>query len=362
MARVSKHAEADAGHQPIERRIGTWKPFPLHRPSMTAPPRIDVFNGDADGLCALQQLHLAELAPGPLPAEGGPRLVTGPKREVRLLAGLDAPPGTQVTVLDVSLRENRADVERLLAAGCRVRYFDHHAPGEPLHHPALEAHIETGPGVCTSLLVDRYLGGAQRPWAVAGAFGDNLPGPARAAAEPLRLPPADLEALRELGELLNYNGYGERPEHLHFAPLALFRALRPHADPLAFARTAPEVATLRRALAGDLARAEAAAPAFDGPEGVVAVLPADAWAARVQGVYANRLAEATPGRAAAVAVTQADGTLRISVRAPVARPRGADALARAFGGGGREGAAVVTALAPDALPRFVEAFRAAFGA
>ena len=55
----------------------------------------DVFNGDADGICALHQLRLAD-----------PRasvLVTGAKREIALLERVDAHPGDSITVLDISL-------------------------------------------------------------------------------------------------------------------------------------------------------------------------------------------------------------------------------------------------------------------
>ena len=44
-----------------------------------------VFNGDADGLCALQQLHLAD--------PGDAILVTGVKRDIGLLARVEAPAG-----------------------------------------------------------------------------------------------------------------------------------------------------------------------------------------------------------------------------------------------------------------------------
>ena len=47
--------------------------------------RIDVFNGDADGICALHQLRLAE------PAESV--LVTGPKRDIALVERVAAAPG-----------------------------------------------------------------------------------------------------------------------------------------------------------------------------------------------------------------------------------------------------------------------------
>ena len=62
---------------------------------MTSPTQFDVFNGDADGLCALQQLRLAE------PADEAV-LVTGVKRGIGLLARVDAVAGDRVTVLDVS--------------------------------------------------------------------------------------------------------------------------------------------------------------------------------------------------------------------------------------------------------------------
>ena len=65
----------------------------------------DVFNGDADGICALHQLRLAA------PRES--RLVTGAKRDIELLARVVAQPGDSVTVLDVSLDRNRAGLLRL---------------------------------------------------------------------------------------------------------------------------------------------------------------------------------------------------------------------------------------------------------
>ena len=51
----------------------------------------DVFNGDADGLCALQQLRLAE----PRAAT----LVTGVKRDIALLRRVPRVAGASVTVL-----------------------------------------------------------------------------------------------------------------------------------------------------------------------------------------------------------------------------------------------------------------------
>ena len=38
----------------------------------------------------------------------------------------------------------------------------------------MTSHIDTSTDVCTSVLVDRHLGGLHRRWAAVGAFGDNL--------------------------------------------------------------------------------------------------------------------------------------------------------------------------------------------
>src|SRR5687767_364161 len=113
--------------------------------------RYFVFNGDADGLCALQQLRLGE--------PGDVTLVTGVKRDIALLERVQASTGDECTVLDVSLDVNRAGLMRLLDAGVTVRYFDHHHAGEVPQTTKLEAHLDPSPTACTSLLVDRYLAG-----------------------------------------------------------------------------------------------------------------------------------------------------------------------------------------------------------
>jgi len=315
--------------------------------------RFDVFNGDADGICALHQLRLAEPAPS--------ILITGVKREIELLQRVPEVSGAQITVLDISLDSNRAPLLALLKAGAQVTWFDHHFAGGIPAHANLDVHIDLSPKVCTSLLVDRHLNGAHRAWAVTAAFGDNLGESAREAAAPLGLNAAALAQLKELGELINYNAYGESLADLRFAPEALYRAVAPHADPLEFARRAPEAERLRRGFAEDLRQAEGRAPLLDMPAGRVFRFPNEPWARRVMGVYANRLANAEPERATALIVDNPDGTLRISVRAPLARPAGADALCRAFpGGGGRAGAAGINALPPGALPRFLARFGDAF--
>ncbi len=310
---------------------------------------IDVFNGDADGLCALQQLRLAE------PHDGV--LVTGPKRDISLLRRVAAQAGDHVTVLDISLDKNREPLQALLENGVTVSYFDHHFAGDIPVHAALEAHIDTSPEICTSLLVNNHLQGRYRAWAVAGAFGDNFPVQARAAAQPLALSPSQLGQLNELGTLLNYNGYGEGDE-LFFRPDVLFRLLHPYADPFAFISQEKAFAVLRDGYREDMEKMAAMQPEISEERIAVYILPDAPWARRASGVFANELVDRAPQRAHAILSGLPAGGFQVSVRAPRNNPNGADTLCRAFAtGGGRKAAAGINQLPATDLGRFIEALR-----
>jgi hypothetical protein len=310
---------------------------------------IDVFNGDADGLCALHQWRLA------YPAES--RLVTGVKRDINLLAGLEADRGDDLTVFDISFDSNRADALRLLAAGASLRWFDHHFAGEPVVHAGLKTSIDTSPETCTSLLVDQALGGKYRAWAVTAAFGDNLHASAQTAAAGLALTPTQLDSLAELGELLSYNGYGDSVADLHFAPDELYRQMAGYVNPLTFIAECAAFARLRAGFAEDMQAAESLAPCLEEPHAAAWLLPDAAWARRVIGVMANRLAVASPDRAHALLAPNASGNLTVSVRAPKSRPMGADELCRRFAtGGGRKAAAGINRLPPADVAAFLNEF------
>ncbi|HNQ03223.1 MAG TPA: DHH family phosphoesterase [Thiobacillaceae bacterium] len=309
----------------------------------------DAFNGDADGLCALHQLRLAE------PRETV--LVTGVKRDIALLKRIDAQAGDHITALDIAVEKNAAALTVLLQRGVQVRWFDHHDPGELPRHPNFHATIDTAAEVCTSLLVDGEIGGRYRAWAVAAAFGDNLHATARRAAEPLGLSDEALQALRELGECLNYNGYGDSLEDLHFHPADLYRSLSPYPDPFAFMREAREFRILRAGYAADMAQARAVTASEIRPSGAIFLLPDAPWARRASGVYANELAIAHPQRAHALLSLSPKGHYVVSVRAPLNDRARADELCRRFTtGGGRKAAAGINILPEARIPDFVAAF------
>lgn len=312
----------------------------------------DVFNGDADGICALHQLRLAK----PLRSS----LITGVKRDVALLCRVPVRPGISATVLDISLDTNRPALLALLDRGAKVEYFDHHFAGAIPDHAGLRAHIETTPDVCTSVLVDRYLDGQHRLWAIVGAYGDNLAHAAQRLAGSLGLPPEKVEQLRELGESINYNAYGDRESDLLIPPAKLYALLRAYTDPFRFAASEPVAQSLHDARQRDLELALRVAPSLVLPRGTIYVLPDEGWARRVQGAFSNVLATRFPDRAHAILAVGVGGDYTVSVRAPLANPFGADALCRRFAGGGRVAAAGIARLARDRLSDFTVAFDEAF--
>lgn len=309
----------------------------------------DVFNGDADGICALVQLRLAK------PVESV--LITGVKRDIELVRQVPVEQPVKVNVLDVSLDKNRNAVERLLTAGSQVFYVDHHFPGDSLpEHPAFQALIDTQPTTCTSLLIDQHLDGQYRNWAITAAFGDNLNEVAQQLAVQAGLSKAQTDALCELGVCVNYNGYGADLSDLHFHPADLFRELVQYANPLEFiAANGQAYQKLREGYQADLARGRTA-PVVSGTAcSLVVKLPNAPWARRVSGVMGNELANANPDKACAVLTELPGGGYLVSIRAPLNNRTGADKVARTFPtGGGREAAAGINALPVSQLEEFIQ--------
>jgi hypothetical protein len=311
--------------------------------------RYFAFNGDADGLCALQQLRLAH--------PGDATLVTGVKRDIRLLERIAAGPGDTVTALDISLDQNRDGLLRLLAAGARVAYFDHHHAGELPDHAGLRVHIDEAAEVCTSILVDRHLDGRHRRWAITAAFGDNLAGVARAMAAQAGLGERDSAVLEQLGTCLNYNAYGECVADLHFDPAELALHMLPFEDPLVFAAQCAAFATLRDGYEDDMARARRLGPAHEMPGAALLVLPDAPWARRAIGVLANDLVRERPGDAIGLLSPKSGGGFTVSVRVPAHSATDAADFCRDFEtGGGRRLAGGINHL-PDAdVERFMRSF------
>ncbi len=306
----------------------------------------DVFNGDADGICALVQLRLAE------PREA--KLVTGVKRDINLLERVRAKAGDHITALDISMRTNAEALRRNLKAGANIFYADHHNPGDIPKHENLFAVIDTRPTMCTSLLVNTCLKGQFQDWAIVGAFGDNLNSVAAAFTQNYKA--KHVEQLKQLGQLINYNAYGRDVADLHFAPDKLFNLLARYETPQAFLENDTTVfQKLKTGYSDDLSKAR------NTKDTQVFILDDAPWARRISGSFGNVLAQQTPEKAHAVLTHNEEGGYTVSVRAQLENLRGADTLCLSFPtGGGRAGAAGINHLPEEDLDRFIEAFKAAF--
>jgi single-stranded DNA-specific DHH superfamily exonuclease len=316
---------------------------------------IDLFNGDADGICALTQLRNAE------PADS--QLVTGVKRDIHLMDKIDPQAGDKITVLDISLDKNRQGLSKALEAGAEVLYVDHHFAGEIPVSDRLTAIINPASDVCTSILINQHLKGQFTEWAVTGAFGDNLKNSAQLLAKPLGLSAEQLAQLENLGIYINYNGYGSNLEDLHFTPEMLYRQVSPYANPLDFISDSREsFEKLENGYQSDMQSAANVQAEFANDNVAAYILPNEAWARRVSGVYSNDLANGAADRAHAVLTVKANGNYLISIRAPLNNKTGADELCRSFPtGGGRAAAAGINDLPADQLQTFMDRFSEFYG-
>jgi len=314
---------------------------------------IDVFNGDADGICALIQYRLAhpEIT----------TLITGVKRDIQLLDRVRVVKGDQVNVFDISMQKNSDALLRLLAKGASVFYVDHHLSGDVPEHPGLQAIIDTSPITCTSLLVDHYLQGKYKEWAIVAAFGDNMLASAEKEASLSALSATKTGQLKKLGISINYNGYGTCITDLHFPPDQLYRQMVVYDSPFDFINDPQSVYhQLQDGYDSDMAQTNDLTPEKNAVNEYTAIyrLPDENWARRVSGVFGNQLSNQFPNRAHAILTDHPDGGYRVSIRAPQSNLDNAGDLCSQFDtGGGRKGAAGINQLPESELDRFVNLFR-----
>ncbi|WP_394145902.1 DHH family phosphoesterase [Vibrio atypicus] len=311
----------------------------------------DVFNGDADGIIALIQIRLAT----PMQST----LITGVKRDIKLLEQVSCKTdATSVTILDISMEKNIEPLSQLLERGVDVFYCDHHRTGGQIPDSnKLTTLIDLDAEICTSLLINKHLNGQFATWAIAAAFGDNLFDSAYALAQEVGLCKNDTEFLKELGTLINYNGYGASLSDLHIPPKDLYQELFKFSCPLELRneKSSPYY-VLKEGYNSDYHNISALVPIFDTDKARVFELPCQPWARRISGVFGNELANQQPNKAHAVLTLNSNlEEYTVSVRSPLENRIGADDICTKFpSGGGRKAAAGINSLPKDRKQTFLE--------
>ena len=269
------------------------------------------YNGDADGICSMVQWGLVYGIEG--------QRVTGVKRDIELLERVNPNTDDEIIVMDISLARNHARAVELSSHGFEITWFDHHLAGEPID--AIRTHIDTSSDVCTARIVEKFLG-VDSDWAQVALHGDGL------SVHSIK------PEFKELGELLNYNGYGADLSDLHFHPDELLLLCLQAKTPQNFMDTQAFM-TLKNGFESDLSNAKNIEPSNG-----YYLLPNEAWARRVVGVMAHRINENGDGPHV-IAIDKGE-TLQVSIRGS----EGIGELCKMFGGGGR-----ATAGGIDALPK-----------
>ena len=263
-----------------------------------------------------------------------------------------------MVVLDIAIEKNLAALKDHLAAGTQVTWFDHHVSPEIPASNLLTTHINIADNVNTSWLVNLHLQGAYAHWALVALYGDDMAKAAGERAQALGLDAATQAAYQELGVLFNYNAYGESLDDLWFHPSVLLDSLTGFADPLSYLQQSEIFSQLRQGYAADMKEAQTAERLSE----TLVIFPAQAWARRVIGVYANELAGQHPSKAVAILVENSSGSYTVSVRAPKQGNASAAEFCSGFPtGGGRVKAAGINQLPKSALDDFQARFTQFFG-
>ena len=313
---------------------------------------LDFFNGDADGIISLHQYRMHY----PQNSE----VFTGVKRDVELLRHCTDIKKSKFTVFDVSLLSNKDHVNKILSNGNTIRWFDHHEPGETKLGDNFEIFVDTDPNCCTNILVDKYIDGLHRPWTICGAYGDNL----HEQAEKLNpcFNEIYMSYLKEIGETLNYNGYGNQESDLTAHPKDVYLDIKDYESPFEYRKKSILYNKINTQMKSDESELNSSEVLYSSDSGSIILLPDTKASIRYSGIYSNKQTTDNPNKAFAILTNINDDTYRISIRSPKNNPVGASKLALSFPtGGGREKAAGINELPKTELKKFIDKFEDIYG-
>jgi hypothetical protein len=264
------------------------------------------------------------------------------------------------TVFDISLLSNADYMKPILSNGNSIKWFDHHEPGETELGDNFSIKVDADPNCCTNTLVDEYLNGLYRPWTICGMYGDNL----HEQADKFNpcFDESTMSQLKEVGETLNYNGYGNEELDLTVHPKDVYLDLKDYESPFEYRKKSESYNKIYTQMKSDEAELGSSEILHESETGKVILLPNTRASIRYSGIYSNQQTTDNPDKAFAILTSVDGGNYRISIRSPKTNPHGASKLALQFPtGGGREKAAGVNELPKSELNNFIEKFEEVYG-
>ena len=312
----------------------------------------DFFNGDADGIISLHQFRLQ------FPRKS--ELFTGVKRDVKLLRHAVDIKNATFTVFDISLLSNSDYIEGILKNNNKVSWFDHHEPGDTDLGDNFSIRVDADPNCCTNILVDKFIDGLHRPWTICGAYGDNL----HEQAEKLNpcFSEMTMLQLKEIGETLNYNGYGNEESDLTVHPKDVYLDIQKYRSPFQYRKLSEIYNKINTQMKSDETELNSSEILHTSETGNIILLPNTKASIRYSGIYSNKQTTDNPDKAFAILTEINDDNYRVSIRSPKNNPYEASTLALSFPtGGGREKAAGINELPKTELKKFIDKFEDIYG-
>ena len=307
-----------------------------------------IFNGDADGIIATRIFSGIN--------GGKNKFITGVKRDISLLKQVEHLQNQTISVFDIAIEKNLMALEKLLKNNCIIKWFDHHISKDIPNNRNFKPVLNTDPKVNTTWLVSNY----QKkftPWTVAGLFGDNMTKTALNIGQIIDLNNEQIELLKDFGELLNYNSYGEKLADLFFPPVEILKRTYDFTDIFDLIDQTDIYEILSEGRDKDLKKARNAEIIAPG----VIRFPNEAWAKRVIGIYANGISNREPEMAHAVLVENKEMDFVVSVRSAINQEKNVAEFCSLFPtGGGRMKAGGINKLPKRKLESFLAAFHLYF--
>jgi hypothetical protein len=171
-----------------------------------------------------------------------------------------------------------------------------------------------------------------------------------------------MSKLKEVGETLNYNGYGNEELDLTAHPKDVYIDLKEYESPFEYRIKSETYNKIHTHMKSDEAELSSSEILHESETGKVILLPNTRASIRYSGIYSNQQTTDSPDEAFAILTSVGGGNYRISIRSPKTNPYGASKLALQFPtGGGREKAAGVNELPKSELNNFIEKFEEVYG-